>query len=52
MSWSPFQIFFRRNCFLGNIRPFFDAENDFVNLDFEIFAKVFHNFGKSDNVII
>ena len=44
---SIFQTFF-----FGKIRSIFDAENDFENQNFEIFAKVVHNFGKSDDDII
>ena len=38
--------------FFGKIRPILDTENDFETQNFEIFDKVVHNFGKSDEVII
>ena len=50
-SWSPSQIFIMEH-FFGKIRPIFDAENDSENQNFEIFAKVGHNFGKSEDGII
>ena len=40
------------NIFSKKNRPFFNTENDFENQNFEIFDKVVHNFGKSDNGVI
>ena len=46
-NWVHFpQTFFLK------ILSIFDGENNFKNQNFEIFAKVVHNFGKFDDDII
>ena len=40
------------NFFLERFDKFYTLKNDFETQNFEIFDKVVHNFGKSDEVII
>ena len=52
ISWSPNQIFFTEFFFLERLDQFETLKNDFEIQNFEIFDKVVHNFGKSDDFII
>ena len=51
MSWSHNQIFFTER-FTERFHQFKTLKKDFETQNFDIFDKVVHNFGKSEDVII
>ena len=50
-SWSLDQIFFKE-FFLERFNQFLTQKNDFESTNFDMFEKVVHNFGQSDNDMI